>query len=638
MRSTLRAISTRFTLVTIVAVVGLAGAVPSHAATIAVDAFGDDHDLGANGNCTLREAVIAANEDRVVDACPAGAGADLIELGPGTYTLAIAGADENGSLTGDLDVFGDVVIRGAGAGATTIDAGQLDRAFDIGSASARLERLTIRRGKIGTCPFTGAGIRHAAGDLTLSEVIVEDSGNWWSSGCDGVGGGLYVSPGATTHLVSSTLRENQATNGGGAFVEQTGTLELVRSAIFDNTTHKRGGGIEVRGTLDATNSTIGSNSSFWYWHPTSIYRYPGGLVAYGTGHVTLDHVTITGNSEGDLYADVGSTIELRATIIGFKCSGDLTGVQSLGYNLVGYQTCNLDQPTDLQNTPALLGEAVFGDLPPFYEPLAGSPPVDAAGTDGCPATDQRGVARPQGTACDIGAVEYAPPVCTDGDGDGWYAEGGACGVADCSDADAQIHPGAAERCNALDDDCDGDADEAFADLGAACTAGVGACAATGTTVCGADGLGTACDAIAGEPGIEGPFGDPSCGNTSDDDCDGTADEADADCVLHCTDGDGDGFGVEGGECGSVDCDDANPAVNPGRAEVPGNGLDDDCNPATPPQSGCAPQPQSANAALGTERAPAGFPLALGPWIGALALAIRGVRRRTTPAGRTTRAG
>nr|BBJ47930.1 hypothetical protein SAVMC3_05590 [Streptomyces avermitilis] len=38
--------------------------------------------------------------------------------------------------------------------------------------------------------------------------------------------------------------------------------------------------------------------------------------------------------------------------------------------------------------------------------LPGSPALDAA--DGCPATDQRGVARPQGTACDIGAYEYTP--------------------------------------------------------------------------------------------------------------------------------------------------------------------------------------------------------------------------------------
>jgi uncharacterized repeat protein (TIGR01451 family) len=45
--------------------------------------------------------------------------------------------------------------------------------------------------------------------------------------------------------------------------------------------------------------------------------------------------------------------------------------------------------------------------------LEGSPAIDAGTNDGCPATDQRGVTRPQGPRCDIGAFERAvtpPPV------------------------------------------------------------------------------------------------------------------------------------------------------------------------------------------------------------------------------------
>src|SRR3989442_15970836 len=79
-------------------------------------------DLTNNGNCTLREAVQAANTDTAVDQCPAGNFIDEIQLGTGTYDLTITGARENGNQTGDLDVTGSLTIKGNGSGATTIDA------------------------------------------------------------------------------------------------------------------------------------------------------------------------------------------------------------------------------------------------------------------------------------------------------------------------------------------------------------------------------------------------------------------------------------------------------------------------------------------------------------------------------------
>src|ERR671920_1485404 len=57
------------------------------AATITVTSLADD--VVSDGSCTLREALLAANSDTAVDACAAGAGADVIVLGTGTYTLAI---------------------------------------------------------------------------------------------------------------------------------------------------------------------------------------------------------------------------------------------------------------------------------------------------------------------------------------------------------------------------------------------------------------------------------------------------------------------------------------------------------------------------------------------------------------------
>ncbi|MCB9550359.1 MAG: hypothetical protein H6705_00295 [Myxococcales bacterium] len=88
------------------------------------------------------------------------------------------------------------------------------------------------------------------------------------------------------------------------------------------------------------------------------------------------------------------------------------------------------------------------------------------------------------------------------------------------DSTAQIMPTdctptGAEVCNGEDDDCNGNVDEGFG-VGGPCTVGIGACAATGSWVCG-EGGGTTCDAVKGAPGEE------SC-NAEDDDCDGETDE------------------------------------------------------------------------------------------------------------------
>ncbi len=77
--------------------------------------------------------------------------------------------------------------------------------------------------------------------------------------------------------------------------------------------------------------------------------------------------------------------------------------------------------------------------------------------------------------------------------------------------------GGAEKCNGLDDDCNGKTDEPFTEIGQGCSAGKGACKANGKLVCAADGLALKCDAKLPPPGSE------SC-NGQDDDCDGKIDE------------------------------------------------------------------------------------------------------------------
>src|SRR5215217_6205904 len=99
-----RSVGLRFLLVSVVLAIAFAGteAPPARAAVITVTTTADE--LDGDGACALREAIRAANLDQAIDACPAGSGADTIEIPAGKYVLAIAGAEENGGLTGDFDI------------------------------------------------------------------------------------------------------------------------------------------------------------------------------------------------------------------------------------------------------------------------------------------------------------------------------------------------------------------------------------------------------------------------------------------------------------------------------------------------------------------------------------------------------
>ncbi|MCK5796721.1 MAG: VWA domain-containing protein [Deltaproteobacteria bacterium] len=94
-----------------------------------------------------------------------------------------------------------------------------------------------------------------------------------------------------------------------------------------------------------------------------------------------------------------------------------------------------------------------------------------------------------------------------------------------------------ERCNGVDDDCDGDCDELWPEVGAAstcanhhaaqsCTVGLGICRRTGHYQCKADGSGSACSVTPGAPAPGGEI----CDNGLDDDCDGAIDEGCTPCI------------------------------------------------------------------------------------------------------------
>ncbi|MBU1509946.1 putative metal-binding motif-containing protein, partial [Myxococcota bacterium] len=190
------------------------------------------------------------------------------------------------------------------------------------------------------------------------------------------------------------------------------------------------------------------------------------------------------------------------------------------------------------------------------------------------------------TVIDNGVTtDYYPD--TDGDtyGDASAAPVAACAApadhvadhSDCNDGNNAVHPGAAERCNGLDDNCDTIVDDGFS-LGTQCgTTDVGPCE-YGSTVCTADGLGTECAGNV-EPGFE------TCDGL-DNDCDTVIDNGVTTDYYPDTDGDtyGDASAAPVAACAAPadhvtdhsDCNDGNNAVHPGAAERC-NGLDDNCD-------------------------------------------------------------
>src|SRR5829696_8537656 len=236
--------------VALAASVALAAAANANAATFTVTRVDDPVPGACDSDCSLREAVLAAD---------AGSGGDTISIPAGRYGLRIAGTGEDAAATGDLDLTRSVTISGSGARATVIDAGGGDRVFDVkAGVTASISDVTITGGFING---NGGGIA-SAGVLTLVRDTV--SGNHALLASNGNGGGIDSN--GTLTVTQTEISGNGAVDGGGI---NFGTLWLTNSTVSGNTAggpgaNGDGGGISGSGgaTLTATGSTIVGNSSF----------------------------------------------------------------------------------------------------------------------------------------------------------------------------------------------------------------------------------------------------------------------------------------------------------------------------------------------------------------------------------------
>ncbi|WP_439624843.1 cadherin domain-containing protein [Gemmata sp.] len=178
-------------------------------ATFTVTNFAD----GGLGSGSLRSAIISSNTSFQNQT-------NTINLGTGTYTLSLTGQVEDRAATGDLDITGTqtMVIQGAGASQTFIDARQIDRVFDvIGSGvTVTFKNLTITGGRLVGNPgqfddnyifLAGGGIQSGGANVTLDGVAV--SGNEVNSGGTSAGGGISATGGSLT-IQNSTISNNKA--------------------------------------------------------------------------------------------------------------------------------------------------------------------------------------------------------------------------------------------------------------------------------------------------------------------------------------------------------------------------------------------------------------------------------------------
>ena len=317
----------------------------------------------------------------------------------------------------ELTIDKPLTIDGAGAPGLAISGSGMLRPFVINATiPATIRNLTITNGY----GWELAGGILNNGTLTLDHTTVANN-HVATSGVDfwKGGGGVYNGDGSTLNLVDSSVRDNRVDGGagGGVYAFFNAVVDIVRSTVSGNLATDVGGGIRSLGDFTIVNSTLSGNTATG-WH--------GGAIFHTDGTLEILNSTITNNAGPDWapsaiflgeWGAVVPVLKLTNTIVTgnrwYACeryaAPNPVILISGGHNIVQDASCNPDA-TDL-----ILGDAGLGLLADNGGPtlthalLTGSPALDAADDSVCPATDQRGVTRPQGPQCDIGAFEAAAP-------------------------------------------------------------------------------------------------------------------------------------------------------------------------------------------------------------------------------------
>jgi CSLREA domain-containing protein len=306
----------------------------------------DADESNTDGECSLREAILAADTNLTVDGCAAGSSSERDAI---HFALGEKARITLGSLLPDITNPSGLTINGQKAKIKVSGDDSWSVLFVRSGAKLNLNHLTVADGK--------------------------DSG---------AGGGL-LNDGGEVKVRNSTFSGNSSQRFGGG-IANFGALEVTNSTFSGNSA-PNGGGISngFRATLEVTNSTFSGNSAT---------QSGGGII--NEGSTTLKNTIVANSTQGG------------------NCVGPITDA---GYNIEDGTSCGFDPNNNsMPSTEPLLADSLANNGGPTktIALLEGSPALNAIpnATNGCGTqitTDQRGVSRPQGSGCDIGAFEREQP-------------------------------------------------------------------------------------------------------------------------------------------------------------------------------------------------------------------------------------
>jgi CSLREA domain-containing protein len=343
---------------------------------------GDGRCRSAAGTCTLRAAVMEANE---LD------GPRTIVLPPGIYALTLAGRLEFDARSGDLNVKANVSILGAGRDHTVVDGAGLDRIFDIGPRiTVTVRGITLKNGSPGQ-HFAGAALTNR-GHLTLSDIRVSDN-RGSSAAIESYGWGAQPasltirgsiiernsravsSDGGPLIMEDVVVRENRGRDSDSAiFAGRFGTASLTGVVVEGNSRGINSDGpLTVRRSIFVGNATSGEGGAI---RATADLRLEDVIIARNTAalsgggiivgfwpstEVAMTNVTLVGNSAGDsgggalLFSPI---IALNnVTISGNEAARDGGGLYA------PHSRAHLTNVTIAENRAAGRGDALEG---PFF--------------------------------------------------------------------------------------------------------------------------------------------------------------------------------------------------------------------------------------------------------------------------------